>query len=214
MNYFLPNANDKFKYIIFRIPKNANSTLIGRNAKKSADFFATNYITDNICVTESELKSLLGKKRQKYFKYAIIRNPYDRLVSCWKNKTSIKFAKNSPESIFRKATGCSFKNFIYMLIENRFKCPIKEGGPILDDRHLMPQVNFIPKSLDFIGRFESLQNDFDIVCDKIGIPRQQLPHINKTNHKHYTEYYDDETRQIVAEKYAKDIEYFGYKFGE
>ena len=66
--------------------------------------------------------------------------------------------------------------------------------------------------IDFIGSCESFYDDFSLVKKRLNLPVVGISSANRTKHKHYTEYYDDETKQIVAEKYAKEIKYFGYKF--
>ena len=50
---------------------------------------------------------------------------------------------------------------------------------------------------DFIGKYENLAEDMQIVCDQIGIINKPLPMINKTNHDSYREYYSDESRQRI-----------------
>ena len=65
--------------------------------------------------------------------------------------------------------------------------------------------------MDYVFKLED-PDGMNKVFDHLEIPRVKLPHKNKNGHKHYTEYYDKDTREIVAEKYAKDIEFFGYKF--
>lgn len=134
---------------------------------------------------------------QTYFKFGAIRNPWDREVSRY------KYLQSARCEGFKKQKYCQngFNEYLFKFIEL--------GLVNYDTLKIDGKVG-----MDYIMKFENLQEDFNVVCDKIGIPRQELPHRNKTKRKHYTEYYDDETREIVGEKYAQDIEYFGYKFGE
>jgi len=67
--------------------------------------------------------------------------------------------------------------------------------------------------VDFVGKFENLQHDFDVICDRINHARFQIPHKNKTIHRPYWEYYDQQSIDLVHRMHHRDIEYFGYKFG-
>ena len=148
------------------------------------------------------------KHLKSYFKFSFVRNPWDRSLSYY------FFRLQKSYEMF--GHGDSFLNWMKFL----HNCRDNEHKNNFFQFYLsiQNQYEFIFRNdclmIDYVGKFENLQQDFNTVCDKIEIPRQQLPHKNKTSHKHYTEYYDDETREIVAQKYAKDIEYFGYKFGE
>ena len=67
--------------------------------------------------------------------------------------------------------------------------------------------------VDYIGKFENLQSDFDEICDKISKPRITLPRLKDSGRKtHYSEYYTPDTAQMLYNIMKKDIEHFNYKF--
>ena len=132
-----------------------------------------------------------------YFKFSFVRNPWDKMVSQYYFNHTKWVKPDTSFSQYIKKMGAGIKITAYEYLHL----------PYLQDKDKTVLV-------DFIGRFESLQEDFNAVCDKIETPRLNLRHVNKSNHKHYTEYYDDETREIVADKFKEDIDHFGYKFGQ
>lgn len=155
--------------------------------------------------TIHQVNNIYSGDLSEYFKFGFVRSPWSRAVSdfIW----------------LRRDQRIDGTLADYLLVQDGFKKIKKRQKKVYRLDHTLPQHEFLfdkngTQLVDFIGRFENLQQDFNTVCDKIGIPRQQLPHTNKSKHKHYTKYYDEKTKQIVAEKYAKDIEYFGYEFGE
>lgn len=118
----------------------------------------------------------------------------------------------------------------------------KLPAPGRDDkyRHIMPQTEMLYDDagnllVDFVGKFENLQEDFDKVCNHLGFEDSGLQHINSSDKKsrelrrkfrnfvhrnnesglrNYVDFYDDETRQYVSDLYRKDIDNFGYRFND
>ena len=192
----------KYKFIYTRLPKTGSRSVESILSKlKGVD--NTGHHTISKDITEDT---------KNYFKFTFVRNPWDRLISYYRWR---KWGKDDCFSSKNK----KFKDWVNDVVNlNLDELTNTEGrlsnGPV---RAIDQQYNSLKDGgtlcVDFIGKFENLQEDFDFICDKIKIPQQKLPHKNKSKHNHYIEYYDDETRSIVAEKYAKDIEYFGYEFG-
>ena len=159
--------------------------------------------------TMQQLNDFHSENLTTYFKFGFARNPWDRAVSdyLW---------------LIRDAEEISGIHAFYDYLTSRgFFSKMFENIGSMDYRgdHIIPQVDFLfdkngNSLVDFIGKTEDFEQDVNIVCDKIGIPRREFPYEKRSARRHYNDYYNDDTRCIVAEKYAKDIEHFGYKFGE
>lgn len=130
------------------------------------------------------------------FKFAFVRNPWDAVVSffhyCLENPTHHRH-----KVAVRLG---SFTEFI------KWRANLKPHlqANMVCDRQDRPLV-------DFLGRFESLEDDFNHVCRRIGI-HGRLPRLNTSKHRDYRSYYNDTTAELVATHWRRDIDLFGYNF--
>ena len=137
-----------------------------------------------------------------YFKFTFVRNPYDRFVSACAmlNTRNTGYAGNETAVMKRMLTGlkgavnaADFRKL--MLVRPQAGLLVDEGGRI---------------GMDFIGRYETLQDSFAEVCRRIGIPGQRLAIVNATVHRPWEDFYDDELCRLVTRFYRRDFEMLGY----
>ncbi len=134
-------------------------------------------------------------------KFAFVRNPWDRLVSWY--YMCVQAPMPNAFGRYVKEHAKSFDDFV-----------MRPHGMM--ERTTVPQMDYIADTggrviVDFVGRYETLHADFAEVGRKLGIDGS-LPHANRSAHRPYRQYYDDTTRALVAERFARDIEVFGYTF--
>lgn len=145
----------------------------------------------------------------QYFKFAFVRNPWERLVSAYVYHMQDRHSPAVQTWIRQQFGGfADFDEFVRHWVPQR---------AIRSERmHFRPQSYFITLGgrvgVDFLGRMETLEEDFATIARRLG-REVSLPRLNATpRDRPYRDYYTAVSRQIVADVYAEDIQRFGYQF--
>lgn len=179
--------------------------------KKLGDIFKNDDIVNSLNPTrkpyfyhmslENTLKTF--PQTERYFKFCFVRNPWSRFLSFYRefkkpshhswSKPILKY--NSFESFCLDFNNCELKN----------------------DIHFLPQFNQITVldksiSMDFIGRFETISEDFEKIMNQCNLKTILDIHERNTKSSNYRHMYSEETKKIISEFYKVDVENFGYEF--
>jgi len=194
------NVIHQHKIIFLHVPKNAGTSILKAFGQQRGNHEKWYYY-----------KEKYPKEWGEYFKFAIIRNPWDRVVS---NYEYAKMGKSYWHSVDGNAVygihkdydllkDRTFQECVHLLKNNRkrFKHPGWEPQfSFICNKKYMPQVKIL--------KYENLTKEFNDI-----FPEIKLPTLNESKKgKDYKKYYNQETKGIIANIYKKDIEIFKYLF--
>jgi hypothetical protein len=150
----------------------------------------------------------LKDEHQDFFTFSFVRNPFDRLVSAYRNK--IFWPRHQREEFGDIHSNISFSEFVAEVVK-RPDCLI--------NGHFQSQYPKLYQNgellVDYLGRFENLTEDWLIIANRFDFDRQ-LPHKMKSKntkgtHKDYRAYYTEALVQLVYHRFRADVEAFGYQ---
>ncbi len=195
----------KKNFLFVHIPKTAGNTIQDVLLEYSEDTKVTRTCQDGIncfgIVSEkysTQKHSPLREYQQKLpeilfnnlFKFTCVRNPWDRLISFY-------FSPHRGKVNWDREAFIDFAQTV---------------PPALSFLDTAASSQRSTNPIDFIIRYENLENDFLTVCNRIDIPCKSLPHLNKSNRRYYKDYYDNDLIEFVHNLFANEISLFGYTF--
>lgn len=157
----------------------------------------------NLTEYKKELEPELYKSM---LKFTVVRNPWDRMVSYYfsPHRGKEEFDIKEFKILINKIPVLGFYTTELSKWER-----IKYRGRMLDKTK-----NGLDSDIDFYLRFEKLDEDFKVLCNRLEIPFKALPQYNKSNKNHYSSYYNQELKSLVGRKFREEIKFFNYRFEE
>lgn len=198
VNFPYKDYNILKKCIFIHIPKNAGTSVLrslGYGGGRQHCSYQYYLMSDS-------------EKFHKFFKFTIVRNPYDRLVSGYwymKNggnkRSDMKFKEILDEQY------PDFRSFVFGFLDKDRIHEIK----IFNPQYIYLFDHYDNLRVDFIARYESLADDFQVIAKRLNLDGKGLPIVNPSNKGDYREYYTDEkVVQRVRYLYRKDFELLHY----
>jgi hypothetical protein len=196
----------KYKCIFIHIPKTA-----GNSIERTCLFDDQRESTrENVGghLPARKIRDKYPDKYSDYFKFTVVRNPYDKLLSCYYYLKQADNIRNEKLVRLKKKIikSGNFHNFCRYVLH--------EEANIIT--HLKPQTDFICDEngaviVDYIAKLENLKNDVKIIENKLGV-NLSIHHRNPSVRFACSNYYNDNDVEIVSNVYCKDISMFGYKY--
>lgn len=193
-NYPLRRSKGKVSFIFIHINKTA-----GTSISKALGFPNKRHLT------AKQVIKIVGKPAwENAYKFTVVRNPWDKVVSHYNYRIKTNQTQMKDKMI-------DFSDWVKVTYG-----PDKDKRYYDQPRMFQPHINWLLDdkdefNLEFVCKFENLVDDFHKVTQDIHYSAR-LPHLNKTNRVRYRDFYDHETKKIVADWFAKDIDLFKYQF--
>lgn len=187
-----PTTMNNHKQLVFiHIPKTAGSSIIealfpelkGQWGRYRSHYLPQEYTTE-LWVN--------------YFTFCFIRNPWDRMVSLYHYWKWCNSYTNHDQAFI------SFEEFC-----------LSFPKAMANTRHRYRQIDFISRNgqkVDFIGKFENLEDDFKFICNKFSFSASLNHLIPSKRNKDYQSYYNRATRDFISSYFSEDIQLGNYKF--
>lgn len=190
---------DRLESIFVHVPKTAGVAVADALFGEQPGHYTARY-----------LQTVYGRDFRRYFTFAFVRNPWDRLYSAY--RFLLRGGWHPDEGRWADENVRPYRDFSDFVVRGLVRPEVS------NHLHFLPQTHFLrgwtgEVDLDFVGRFERLEDDLRLIAARVGRPDARLAKRNAGPPTDFRAVYDRASRECARRVYRDDITLFRYEFG-